>query len=251
VPAGAIRLHVRELRSVGRPLLLLHGLGVSGAVWQSFGRRLVPVWSPVAPDLRGHGASDKPPTGYAPDDYARDLAVLLDGLGTTAPVVGHSLGALAALALALRHPGRAPALVLVDPPLDAAIENTDVAPVFRLRREAPGALENYLVREDGHPPLVARSLAALFRQAADGPFQEHLASPPGAPWSWDAAPQIGVPVLVAQADPAGGGLLGDAVAQDFVSRLQHGRLVRFPGAPHAIHAAQPAQLAAAILEFLG
>ena len=82
-------------------MLLLHGLGVGGSVWQAFARRLLPHLAAVAPDLRGHGQSDAPPDGYAPTDYAADMAELIQDmqLPTPLPVVGHSLGALVALGI--------------------------------------------------------------------------------------------------------------------------------------------------------
>src|SRR5690349_18204234 len=96
VDAGGIRLHVRRFDTgdpASQPLVLLHGLGASGAVWRSFARRLAPAWAAIAPDLRGHGASDQPPTGFDPDTLAGDVAGLIDALGiSAAPVVGHSLG---------------------------------------------------------------------------------------------------------------------------------------------------------------
>src|SRR5207302_6707043 len=73
-----VRLFVR--RVVDPPaaaVLLLHGLGVGGSIWQSFARRLLPHLAAVAPDLRGHGQSDAPPSGYAPTDYANDLLQLI------------------------------------------------------------------------------------------------------------------------------------------------------------------------------
>ena len=251
VDAGDLRLHVRRLQSGGPPLVLLHGLGVSGAVWQAFSRRLSPTWSIVAPDLRGHGASAKPAGGYTPADYAADVASLLAALGIgPVPVVGHSLGALAALALAGATPQRVAALVLLDPPLDPARPNPDVERVYHLRRAPPGELEAYLAGRSDEVPALPRALARLYRHAADGPFEAHLAAEPGAPWAWALAPSIAAPTLLVQADPAHGGALGHEAAGAFVARLPQGTLLHLAGAAHAVHASHGPQLAAAVLEFL-
>src|SRR5216683_7995331 len=104
VQGRGARLFVRRVVDPPAPaVLLLHGLGVGGTIWQSFARRLLPHLAVVAPDLRGHGQSDAPPSGYLPTDYANDLIELIedeDWLEAPVPVVGHSLGALVALALA-------------------------------------------------------------------------------------------------------------------------------------------------------
>ncbi|HEU5316956.1 MAG TPA: alpha/beta hydrolase [Chloroflexota bacterium] len=243
VPAGEVRLCVRRQTAAGKPLVLLHGLGAGGAVWQAFGRRLSPPWQCVAPDMRGHGESDKPASGYEPQDYARDIAALIGSLGAgPVPVVGHSLGALVALALAAFHAGTVSRVVLLDPPVDASIDNPDVGEVYRLRRAPPGELERYL----GVP-----ALAPIFRQAADGVFEWYLNSERGAEWAWEAAPSIGAPVLVVQADPAKGGVVGDIAAAEFVQRLPHGARVKIDGAPHALHASHGADVARLVLEFLG
>ena len=100
LPGRGVQLHVRRVVDPpAPPVVLLHGLGVGGLVFQAFARRLLPHLAAVAPDLRGHGQSDAPPTGYALADYAADLIELVpdDGQGL---VVGHSLGALVAVALA-------------------------------------------------------------------------------------------------------------------------------------------------------
>ncbi|HEX2032635.1 MAG TPA: alpha/beta fold hydrolase [Chloroflexota bacterium] len=258
VDTGPVRLHLHRLSGAGTPLLLLHGLGVSGAVWRSFARRLAPPFAPLAPDLRGHGESGPAPPrpspeggqGYEPADYAGDLTRLSDALRIERlPVLGHSLGALVALALAGAAPSRVAALVLLDPPLDEARPNPDVETVYRLRHGPPGALEEYLAADDG-APAVARALATLFRKAADGVFEAHLRAPGGAPWAWELAPRLSMPVLVVQADPTLGGLLGDAAAEAFVERLPAGQRLRLPGARHAIHASQPGPLAEAVLRFL-
>jgi pimeloyl-ACP methyl ester carboxylesterase len=246
---GGRRLHLRRATGEGKPLLLLHGLGASGLVWQALARRLGPEWAPLAPDLPGHGESD-PAAGYDPESLATATVGLLDALGVAqAPVVGHSLGALVALALVAQHPDRIPAAVLLDPPLDPQRRNPDVAEVYRLRHEPPGALEAYLATGTGSP-LAARTLAPVFRRAEDAVFQTYLDAPAGAPWAWDEAPHVMAPVLVVQADPAVDGVLGDEAAAGFVARLPQGRLLYLPGARHAVHASHPEQVARAILEFL-
>ena len=62
-----VRLHVRRvIEPAAPPVLMVHGLGVGGSIWQGFARRLLPHLAAVAPDLRGHGQSDAPPDGYEP-----------------------------------------------------------------------------------------------------------------------------------------------------------------------------------------
>jgi pimeloyl-ACP methyl ester carboxylesterase len=86
-------------------------------------------------------------------------------------------------------------------------------------------------------------LAKLFRQASDGAFEAMLAA-----WPFEA-PTVEQPVVVLQADPSHGGILGDAAAQAFVKRLPHAQLQKIPAATHALHASHPAEVAQAILEF--
>jgi len=239
-----IQLHVRRVVDpVAPPVLLLHGLGVGGSIWQAFARRLLPDLAAIAPDLRGHGQSDAPPVGYAPTDYANDLLEVLRVEGAM-PVIGHSLGALVALRMAELQPEMLPWLVLLDPPLDRDLRNPEVESVYRLRHAPAGELEKYLLgRNAGGGALLADSLAKLFRQASDGAFEAMLAA-----WPFEA-PSVAQPVLVLQADPAHGGILGDEAAQAFVKRLPHGQLQKIFGASHALHASHPAEVAQAILEF--
>jgi pimeloyl-ACP methyl ester carboxylesterase len=260
-PGRGVQLHVRRVVDPpGRPIVLLHGLGVGGVVWQAFARRLTPDLAAVAPDLRGHGRSDAPPTGYAPLDYAADLAELIPHLvEPPVPVAGHSLGALAALALADTRPDLVDWLVLLDPPLDPDLSNPEVPAVYRLRHAPSGELEAYLLqRNPGGGQLLAGILADLFRQASDAAFEalldpdDALGRPPAiADKAREQAGRIGQRTLVVQADPRHGGVLGDGAAQAFVDRLAHGELLKIDGATHAVHASQPGPLASAIREFGG
>ncbi len=253
VAAQGVTLHVRRIvEPAAPPIVLLHGLGVAGTVWQAFARRLAPRYAAVAPDLRGHGSSDAPPGGYAPADYARDLVGLFDGfVEPPAPLLGHSLGSLVALALADLRPDLVSALVLVDPPVDAERRNGDVPEVYRLRGAPAGQLEEYLLRSNpAGGTLLAQSLAALFRQAADAAFEEVLGASRGFPAIWERARRVSCPTLVVQANPALGGVLGDEAARELTGSLSHGTLVKLEDATHAVHASQPAELARAVLAFL-
>lgn len=79
-------------------LVLLHGLGGTGAVWDRLVTHLDPVWHWMAPDLPGHGGSPRRP-GYSFGGMAADVADLLDR-GRPVAVLGHSLGGAVGLALA-------------------------------------------------------------------------------------------------------------------------------------------------------
>jgi pimeloyl-ACP methyl ester carboxylesterase len=240
-----VQLHVRRVvEPEAPPVLLLHGLGVGGAVWQAFARRLLPHLAAVAPDLRGHGQSDAPPAGYAAVDYAADLLELIADLQlpTPLPVIGHSLGALVALELGELAPGIVSWLALLDPPLDPALRNSEVPTVYELRHAPLGELEEYLLsRNPAGGQLLAQSLAALFRQASDGAFEAMLERREHRP------PHVGVPWLVVQADPENGGILGDAAA----AALGATRLTKIQAGSHAVHASHPAEVAEAILRFGG
>ena len=201
---GGLQLVVRGLGAEGPGLILLHGLGVSGAVWQGIGRLLGPALRLVAPDLRGHGESDKPSAGYLPRDYVGDIAALL-GHEPSRPlgVLGHSLGAVIAAQLAADRPELVPKLILVDPPFDPERRGDLIETVDRLRHEPPGVLERELQRREPRmSDAYARAMANLFRTAADGAFSAVLRAEPGFPGVVANLPSVRAPTLVVAADPA-------------------------------------------------
>jgi pimeloyl-ACP methyl ester carboxylesterase len=107
VTASGLRFHVAEHGPADGPLvLLLHGFP---EFWWSWRHQLVALgeagFHAVAPDLRGYGATDKPPRGYDAYTLAGDVAALVRALGAhDAWVVGHDWGGALAWATATLHP---------------------------------------------------------------------------------------------------------------------------------------------------
>ncbi|MCW2704693.1 MAG: Pimeloyl-ACP methyl ester carboxylesterase, partial [Blastococcus sp.] len=98
----------------GPALLLLHGIGNNCQTWAGVIDRLAESHTVIAPDLLGHGASDKPRGDYSIAGYANGMRDLLSVLDIEkATVVGHSLGGGIALQFAYQFPERCERLALV------------------------------------------------------------------------------------------------------------------------------------------
>ncbi len=95
-------LHVEE-GGVGRPIVLLHGLGASSYMWRHLAPELAKRHRVVTVDLKGFGRSDKPADAdYRIDDHAAAITALLDRLNLRdVTLVGHSLGGAVALLIAV------------------------------------------------------------------------------------------------------------------------------------------------------
>ncbi|MFM6405921.1 MAG: alpha/beta fold hydrolase, partial [Microcystis sp.] len=94
----------------------LHGMADHALVWSSLGDYLSSNYQVIAPDLRGHGESGKPATGYHFQDYIGDLRALINHLGwTQAHILGHSWSAKIAAIWANQQPEVFKSLILVDP----------------------------------------------------------------------------------------------------------------------------------------
>lgn len=112
-----LRLYYLEYNPGGKAsVLLLHGLGATGASWQQQVPELVQSgFHVLAPDTRGFGQSSYPGGSLSVADMASDFAALLEATHTvSAHVVGISMGGAQALQLALDYPQRVNRLVLVN-----------------------------------------------------------------------------------------------------------------------------------------
>jgi pimeloyl-ACP methyl ester carboxylesterase len=117
------------------PLLLIHGVAGSSLAWEPLIGHLSAGYRVIAPDLLGHGESDKPRTDYSLGGFAVWLRDFLDVLDIpAATVVGHSLGGGVALQLVYQHRQHCRRLVLVN----SGGLGTDVGLALRLL-STPGA----------------------------------------------------------------------------------------------------------------
>lgn len=112
-----------ERRGNGHPLVLLHGFPLDHHLWDDVAPLLEDTFDLIIPDLRGFGESETVDTPYTMEDYASDIAGLLDHLKIQkAAIAGHSMGGYVALAFARLYPERVSGLALVssqapaDPP---------------------------------------------------------------------------------------------------------------------------------------
>lgn len=136
VEARGLRFHVQRLGAGPRTAVFVHGL-----VMDNLSSWFFTVANPVAKvadvvlyDLRGHGRSERPRTGYRVDDMIADLDALLDALGLASrkvDLVGNSFGGLLTIAYALAHPERVQSLALVDANMSDDAWGPGVAEKFR------------------------------------------------------------------------------------------------------------------------
>jgi len=119
----------------GSAVLLIHGMGGSSQTWREVLPHLAARHRVIAPDLIGHGQSDKPRTDYSLGAFAVWLRDLLDQLGISrVTVVGHSLGGGVAMQFAHQHPDYVERMVLIS----SGGLGSEVGHTLRLM-SAPGA----------------------------------------------------------------------------------------------------------------
>jgi non-heme chloroperoxidase len=251
LPTGVALHYLQKGESDKIPTIFMHGFIDS---WLSFREVLAALpqeFHAVAPDLRGHGDSDKPVCCYTIKDFTEDLLALEDALGfKKANFVGHSLGSFIAQSVALHSPERVHRLILIS--------------------SAPAATNNAVLKEltpiiEALPDPVSRDFVVDFQTLAN-PIAKLF-------FEMLVAESLKVPVYVWKA--AWAGLLevdNTAVLQNitaptllmwgnqdqlFRREEQDGLLSKIPGsvlkeyeAGHAPHWEKPQELAIDLVQFL-
>lgn len=141
VPVGdGVSLHVATL-GAGPPVVLLHGFPQTHLMWRHVASDLAADHTVICPDLRGYGASTKPPADdpatYAKRTMGQDVVAVARALGHERfALVGHDRGALVAIRTALDHPEAVSHLLSLDvlPTLDTwdVLHGTTAAVAFHL-----------------------------------------------------------------------------------------------------------------------
>ena len=236
-------------------VVLLHGLADS---WRSFERvlpHLPASLRAIAPSQRGHGDSDRPETGYRTQDFASDVAQLLDALDLTSAVIhGLSSSSLVAQRFAIDNPGRTTGIVLegsfatlrgnkeVAESVASAISTLrdPIDPEFvrefqagALAQSVPQAFMDALVRENLKVP------ARVWRAAFEGLLQDdHTAE----------LQAIEVPTLILWGDQDA--LIGRDQQDVLTTGIPDSELVVYAGAGHALHWEEPQRFAADLVAFV-
>jgi len=176
VVANGVRLHVVAMGEGAPTLVFVHGLLLDNH--SSFYMTIAPAIAKSSRvllyDLRGHGRSEQPPSGYAIADMVDDLRGIVDVLngGERVVVVGHSFGGHVALRFALRYPERTAALILLEAHSGIAEFGAQMAQTLALTGDARDAkvvelFGEWLARHSarGHVDLDAPEASEL---SADG-----------------------------------------------------------------------------------
>jgi N-formylmaleamate deformylase len=257
VEANGIHLHYERTGGDGPPLVLAHGYSDDGLCWTPVARELEAAFDIVMVDARGHGRSDAPRTGYDTSELAADLAGAIRALGLSRPLIlGHSMGAVTALAVAGTYPELPRAILLEDPP-GAWVERPVPPPP-----PPPETAPRSATREE----LIAaqRTAAPGWSEAELGPWADaklrmspnaRARTSAGTPWLPAAAwpplmRRIACPVLVIAADPALGALLDDEAAADLRANIADVEIVRISGAGHSVRREQFARYLEVVRGFL-
>ncbi len=248
-------IDVHYLRTGGDkpPLILLHGLMLSGACWTPLARALEKDYDVIMPDARGHGYSSAPPHGYRYETLAADTVGLIDALGLSAPVLlGHSMGGMTAAVVGSLKPQRLRGLILADPSFltpqhQEEVLKSNVADQHRqvLSQSKEDYLADILVRHSGR----SREINELFTQAR---FQTSLHAfdvlTPPYPNYRQLISTLTVPSLLVIGGI--GAIISTEIAAELAALNHRLDIVQIKEAGHAIPFAQPEQFESIVQTFL-
>jgi len=242
-----------------RPLLLIHGVTSSAAVWWRVGPALAATGRRVvAVDQAGHGRTGHWKGHHRFRDNAADIAAFIRAAGLDRPdlqVIGHSWGAVTSAALPVA--GVRPAtLVLLDPPvlpferisLEASDPSQQPAALIADAEAAVRAAEPGW--SDGDVQAKAQAVMELDFEAARAVLLDNGDWDGGMADLRDPAAD-GLDVWLVRGDPATGGYVDDEAAAAFADIIGSDHVLTIAGGPHSPQRTHPQETVACFLEALG
>jgi pimeloyl-ACP methyl ester carboxylesterase len=256
-----LRFHFLEWGTPGAPVaLLLHGGNQSAHSWDLVSLHLSDRFHVFAPDQRGHGDTEwSREVDYSIGAKAADALAFIGDQGLGAPIViGHSMGGLVAMRMALLDPAAPRGMVLVDVGPELSQAGIAVVRDFVVHNVEFDDLEVFLdnvarydrFRSREH---IARTVKYNLLQRADGKFVskvDHRRVPEASPTpvDLDELAQLRCPILVVRG--AESEVLAQEAAERMVSRLPDGTLVTVERAGHNVHGANTPGFLEAVGPFL-
>lgn len=268
VTLNGLKLHYKEWGDSARPpLILLHGFGVSGHMFDEFAGRARGRYRVIAVDQRGHGDSDWAPDGdYRRDTFVADLEALRSSLGLERFfLAGHALGGLNAVSYAARYPGRVRGLVIIDARPETSADGAD--DVHRFTHAADELTFDEFVdrahRANPRRPLenIRERMRHRLRPGEDGKWtwkfdrrfrNDRDALQMGSTMTpdeeWALLRSVQTPVLVVRG--ADSDVLSQEAAEHLTAEIPHARLEVIPDAGHSVPGDNPEDFASVVLGFL-
>lgn len=245
-PSGPenISIAVHKHTGIGPDVILVHGIGSSSADFNPVIPAMSEFASPIAIDLRGHGASNKPVSGYHYQDYVRDLEAVLKHLALERPIViGHSLGGIITLMWAAMNPDTARALIIEDSPLRSGEDFREAFDGWLTLNALPQEVARaWYADKNPHwseELLNQRSFDMVNTARA---AIEELRTTSLANEGLDAFNGLGAitaPLLFLQGDPEAGSMVNPEDILSLQNLLPQMEVEQFPGAGHTIHRSHP------------
>ncbi len=268
VNVGKLNLSYQEWGNpAAMPIIMLHGFGVSGHMFDEFADRMQDRYRLIALDQRGHGDSDWSDEGdYTRSAFVSDLEAFRKELGIERFIlVGHSMGGLNAVTYTNLYPQHVRALVLVDVGPESAKEGVDN--IVRFTR-GPDELEFEEFVELAHRFNQRRTLENIrermrhrlkptesgkytwkfdrrFRQPDNG---LRIGSEAGNDDSWSLFRGVRVPTLLIRG--AESDVLTQEVAERAATEMHQARMIVIPGAGHSVPGDSPDEFTEGVREFL-
>jgi pimeloyl-ACP methyl ester carboxylesterase len=265
VPGGGTLTLRGEEAGEGPPIVLLHGLSATRRNVVQGSRALIRRgYRLIAYDARGHGESDPPPSpsDYEYRDLIEDLEAVLahQGLERTA-LAGSSMGAATAMAFALEHPERVPALVQITPAYAGEARTSAIADTSWARMAdelARGGVEAFV--DVAQPDGLPERWREIAREATRQRMERHRnpaavadalrVVPHSLAWrGLEPLEALEVPTLVVASRDEADQLHPYAVAEEYVRRLPRAELAVEARGQSPL-AWQGARLSGRIAEFL-